>query len=95
MSGNHDEPWRKGRAWKALREQVFAEESVCWLCHELVDFYAPPRTTWSPSVDHVEPVETHPWLALVRSNLRLAHYGCNSRRAARGNPNDYEASREW
>jgi 5-methylcytosine-specific restriction endonuclease McrA len=96
MSANHDQPWRKSLAWAALRKQVFAEEAVCWICWNPVDFHQPPRTRWAPSVDHVLPVDTHPELALVRSNLRLAHYGCNSRRSARGNlQSEYEPSREW
>ena len=85
---------RKGAAWENLRAQVFAEESVCWLCLELVDFDAPPRSRRSPSVDHIKPVATHPHLAMVRSNLHLAHYGCNSSRSARGTT-PYEPSRDW
>lgn len=73
---------------------MYAEESVCWLCFAPVDFTLPPRTRWSKSVDHVKAVTTHPHLVLVRANLRLAHYGCNSRK---GNlpATEYEPSREW
>jgi 5-methylcytosine-specific restriction endonuclease McrA len=88
------DPWRSGQAWEVLRSQVFAEESVCWICLELVDFEAAPRTAPSPSVDHVKPAITHPHLAMERSNLRLAHYGCNSRRSARGEM-PYTPSRDW
>jgi 5-methylcytosine-specific restriction endonuclease McrA len=96
MSAHHDQPWRKGLAWKRLCKQVFSEETVCWLCFGAIDWNAPPRTPFSKSVDHVLPVETHPELALVRSNLHLAHFGCNSRRSARGNiMAGYEPSREW
>lgn len=89
------DPWRSGRVWEALCAQVYAEESVCHICLELVDFTLPPRTRMSRSVDHVKPVVTHPHLALVRSNLRLAHVGCNSSKSARGDVGDYEPSREW
>lgn len=96
MSIHHDQPWRKGLAWKVLKRQVKSEESVCWICLGGVDFDAPARTPESASIDHILGVEAHPELALVRSNLRLAHYGCNSRRAARGNEAPvYEPSREW
>jgi 5-methylcytosine-specific restriction endonuclease McrA len=95
MSSTHDQPWRKSLAWKHLCRQVYAEESICWLCHQPVDFGLPPRTPRSRSVDHIKSVIDFPHLVLVRSNLRLAHYGCNSRRNARGNVNDYEPSREW
>ncbi len=94
MSATHDAEWRRSSAWKYLCGQVFAEESVCWICRELVDFTLPPRTRWSKSVDHVKPVATHPHLVLVRANLRLAHVGCNSRK--RDRPMEpYEPSREW
>jgi hypothetical protein len=93
MSSTHDAPWRKSLAWKYLERQVYSEESVCWLCHTPVDFSATPRTRWSKSVDHVKSVVDFPHLVLVRSNLRLAHYGCNSRR--RNAPVEYEPSREW
>lgn len=89
------EPWRSGRAWEYLCAQVYAEESVCWLCLELVDFDLPPRTSRSKSVDHVKPVADYPHLAMLRSNLRLAHYGCNSKRQARGDTIHYEPSRDW
>ena len=90
------EPWRSGRTWQTLQAQVYAEESVCWICLELVDFTQPPRTRLSRSVDHVKPVATHPHLALVRSNLRLAHVGCNSSKSARGDVTPpYEPSRDW
>lgn len=81
--------------WEALRRQVFMEESVCHICLELVDFSAPPRTRWAPSVDHVKSKVDYPHLAYERSNLRLAHVGCNSRKNARGNQDEYEPSREW
>lgn len=95
MSRTHDAPWRRSLAWKYLCKQVYAEESNCWLCHGPVDFTLPPRTRWSKSVDHIKSVVDYPHLALVRSNVRLAHYGCNSSRQARGDTNEYEPSREW
>lgn len=73
--------------------RVYAEESVCWICHMTVDVTLRGRSKWARSVDHVKPVATHPHLALDRGNLRLAHYGCNS--SKRNAVVEYEPSREW
>lgn len=74
---------RKGRAWRRACERVYAEETHCYLqpwtgCHGQVDQTLPPRTRWSRSVHHLIPPDIRPDLANARSNLRLAHYGCNS-----------------
>lgn len=72
---------RGGRPYERLKQQVFAEETHCWICGEYVDQTLPPRTPMSRSVDHVVPLDPrfggHP---TARENARLAHYGCNSRR---------------
>lgn len=72
--------WRTGHTWRKLSDQVRKEESNCWLCGVMIDMHAAPRTRWSFSVDHVVPASIDPSLALVRGNLRAAHYGCNARR---------------
>ncbi len=94
VSGTTSPPWRSGRVWRALCAQVYQEESICWICLQPVDVTLRGRTRWSRSVDHVKPVDSHPHLALLRSNLRLAHYGCNSRRQATAAV-PYEPSRVW
>jgi 5-methylcytosine-specific restriction endonuclease McrA len=72
---------RQGRPWWRLRRQVLREEPNCWLCGAPIDFHAEPRSRWAPSVDHVVPLSP-PWNGppLDRTNLRAAHYGCNSAR---------------
>jgi 5-methylcytosine-specific restriction endonuclease McrA len=81
---------RDDGAWKRIRKKVLAGASVCHICGLRLIFDAPPRSRWSPSVDHIvplsstlnmDPAERHR-LALDESNLRPVHYGCNS---ARGN----------
>lgn len=64
---------RDTQAWKRLRRRVVAEEPVCWL-------KLPGCTTGSTVADHVQPVATHPELALMRSNLRGACASCNRKR---------------
>lgn len=69
---------RKGRPWERVCHRVYAEEANCHLCGRYVDQTLPPRTSQSRSVHHLIPPDIRPDLANVRSNLRLAHYGCNS-----------------
>lgn len=73
---------RAGSRWRKLRVQVLAEERNCWLCDGAIDFSAAPRSRWSPSVDHVIPLVDGGAL-LDRSNVRAAHYWCNSVRGRR------------
>jgi 5-methylcytosine-specific restriction endonuclease McrA len=63
---------------------------TCWLCGLPIDRALPYRdpTTGrvnarSWSLDHVLPLDDYPHLALVRSNARAAHYGCNAARGKR------------
>ena len=74
---------RRGRPWRRLTAQVRREERTCWLCLAPIDLTLPRRHPRSFSVDHVIPVSLAPHLEYVRTNLRAAHYGCNSARGAR------------
>lgn len=64
--------------WAQLKAQVYAEETACHLCGGTW-FTDIARHRLSRSVDHVIPrsLGGNMW---DRTNLRLAHYGCNSRR---------------
>lgn len=70
---------RRGRPWRTLQARVFAEETHCHLCGEWVDQLLPPRHPRARSVDHLISLESG-GPPLDRSNVRLAHLGCNSRR---------------
>lgn len=72
--------WDDNAASRALTAQVRREEPICWLCGKAWDPQAESRSPWSFSVDHILPQSTHPHLRYVRSNLRAAHYRCNTRR---------------
>lgn len=83
----------KSYRWKELRAKVLSEESHCWLCGLPLDFDAPPRTRWSPSVDHRIPRSLGGDM-FDRDNLRAAHYGCNAGRGRR-DPTPERKSERW
>ncbi len=77
LSQSGGRPQQIGR-WRRILER---DGPSCWLCHLPVDLTTTrPTNRLAPSVDHVVP------LSLGGSdrddNLRLAHFGCNSRRGA-------------
>ena len=66
---------------RSLRLSIYERDGwVCQLCGHPIDRDAAPRTRWSASLDHIEPQSA----ALVPdnrpTNLRTAHFGCNSSR---------------
>jgi len=84
-----------GRRWRELQAQVVASSDVCWLCGQLVWRNVKATHPMAPSADHVLPVDTHPELEFEWSNLRVAHYGCNSARGNRAPWKPPETSRRW
>jgi len=79
--------------WQRLAARVLAEEDTCHLCGHPLDFTAPPRSRYAPSVDHVIP-RSRGGAVYARSNCRAAHYGCNAGkrdRVAKG----FITSRVW
>jgi 5-methylcytosine-specific restriction endonuclease McrA len=90
MTGAGYHPGRQGNAYWRARAKVLAAATHCYLCGLELDFDAPPRSRWSPSVDHVVTLkqlrqfdpETRRKMATDPANMRPAHYGCNSRRGA-------------
>jgi 5-methylcytosine-specific restriction endonuclease McrA len=65
-----------GRPWRRVRDQVYAEEYLCWRCGKPVDKLLPANHDMGKSVDHIVP-----WSlggTDDRDNLRLAHRICNS-----------------
>lgn len=73
--------WINGRNNTRLASMVVAEYGAwCWLCARPIDLDVPRRSSGGLSIDHVIPRSLGGSNEL--SNLRPAHYGCNS---ARGN----------
>jgi len=81
---------RKGRPWRELCEQVYADphETHCLRCGKPVNkgltLWDLPRgqRAQARSVDHIIAIE-HGGARLSRDNVAIAHFGCNSRHGAR------------
>lgn len=65
------------RRYKILRRSVMAEETHCGFCGERVDVSLRFPHPLSPSMDHIVPI-SRGGAAFDRSNVRLAHFSCNS-----------------
>jgi 5-methylcytosine-specific restriction endonuclease McrA len=89
-------------SFRKVRDRVLAGAQVCELCGLPLDHNAEPRSRWAPSVDHVLPVSrtvglpefVRQRLALDPENLRVSHYGCNSKRGNRRH-RPRHVSRAW
>lgn len=88
--------------YRKVRERVLRGAQVCHIYGEPLDWDAPPRSRWAPTVDHVVPVSSlrdmdpraARRIAIDPSLMRPAHYGCNASRGAnRSKPK--HVSREW
>jgi 5-methylcytosine-specific restriction endonuclease McrA len=92
-----------GYQYRLVRARVLADAEACTLCGGTLDFDAPPRSRYAPSVDHIFPVhhtrqmEPEERLRLLTDpdNLRPVHYGCNSRRGKRRATRPRHISRDW
>jgi hypothetical protein len=72
---------RRTYRWQQLRDRLVRNATTCAICgYPLQD--APPRSRYSPSVDHIVPVALG-GAPFALDNLRVIHYGCNSIRGNR------------
>jgi hypothetical protein len=71
---------RGTRAWRRLRERVYAEETHCWRCDKYVDQTLPRMHRMSKTADHVDAIANGGAGVPDRSRVRLAHWTCNSSR---------------
>lgn len=64
-----------------VRRRVYARDNwVCQICFDPVDREADYRTSWAPSLDHIEPQSASIIPDHSEDNLRLVHMLCNSYR---------------
>lgn len=71
---------RNTAGWRALRAQVYREETHCWRCNKWVDQSLPARHPMSRTADHLDPIALGFAGVPDRSRVRLCHLVCNSRR---------------
>lgn len=63
-------------------DEIFKRDNgICHLCNNIVDKAYPPRHKMSASIDHVTPISRGG--TDTKDNIKLAHYGCNSRKGNR------------
>jgi len=73
--------WRKVAA--EFRTRCARVDAPCWLCGQKIDYTARSQTESAFEADHRLPVETHPHLAYMPSNLMASHSACNRSRGSR------------
>lgn len=71
---------------REFKTQCQENNATCWLCHQPIDYTAPPQTPNAFEPDHAIPRDTAPELALDPTNLRPAHCSCNRSRGKRDIP---------
>lgn len=87
---------RSSRAWKALCARLRVElPPICWLCGGDIDLGLHHLDRWAWTLDHVQPLDTHPELAMDLANLRPAHRSCNSSKGSSTSTNAVRTSRTW
>lgn len=82
-----------------VRARVLAEEDSCWICGLPVDKELRTPHPGSPEVDEIVPVSLG-GSPIERSNCRLAHRLCNSRRGngtrrLKPKPEPLATTRRW
>lgn len=76
--------WRErgyDKRYDRNHKRVLRDETLCWICGDVVDKTLSGRDPKGPSVDHVIPRAQGG--SNDRDNLRLAHLSCNSAHAGR------------
>lgn len=71
---------RTGRAWREVSARVYRDETHCWVCGLWVDPSLHPKDRMARSADHLVQLQ-HGGAPTDRTNLRLAHLGCNTARS--------------
>lgn len=67
-------------AFEKNKKIIYATQNVCALCGKPVDFSLKYPDPWSPTIDHIIPINKggHP---SDINNLQLAHFRCNRLKA--------------
>lgn len=84
---------RKTRRYKNQRATFLQTNTICALCGQPLDYDAPPKTRWAPTIDHILAL-TNGGDPYDQRNWQAAHHGCNSSKGARA-PKPSPRSRRW
>lgn len=70
-----DHTWAKA-AYQKAKKIIYKSQTVCGICGRAVDFDKVFPDPWSPTLDHIIPVQKGGDPASLE-NLQLAHLQCN------------------
>jgi hypothetical protein len=76
---------RNTRQYRDTRKRVLAGATHCAKCRQPLDWNAPPKSSLSPSLDHIIPIDKG-GSAFDPRNMQPMHYGCNSGSATGSRP---------
>ena len=76
-----DHSWAKV-AYNKAKKIIYAQQSVCGICGRPVDKKLPFPNPWSPTIDHIIPVQKG-GDPVNLENLQLAHLACNRAKATK------------
>lgn len=76
-----DHTWAK-TAYQKAKKIIYAQQSVCGICGRPVDKKLPFPNPWSPTIDHIIPVQKG-GDPVNLENLQLAHLACNRAKATK------------
>jgi len=87
---------RATRRFIKLAAEVRAKRRPCCLCGQPIDYTLDRGHPQSFTVEHIQPISTHPHLAEDPSNMDAAHRSCNSSRGNGPRKTDLGVtSRDW
>lgn len=81
--GKRKTNWAWSKTKREFKARCKAARLPCHLCHQPINYSAPPLTKDAFEVDHILPVKQRPDLEYVASNLAPSHSSCNRSRQAK------------
>ena len=76
-----DHSWAKA-AYQKAKKIIYAQQTICGICGRPVDKKLPFPNPWSPTLDHIVPVQKG-GDPVNLENLQLAHLACNRAKATK------------
>lgn len=77
---------KHGHAYRVKREAFITDCRIakrpCALCGEEMDYRLKEPHPYSPTLDHIKPVQDYPELIMEISNWQISHRDCNVRKGS-------------